>query len=298
MESLLNKYTDTIREIEYICNEVVILQKITNTRIKKESNTKKKKEIYKEFLEYIDEIKNNKKLKDRYKKLKKKEKKLHNEIMDTLCNNDKKNVLNQKNIEKHNKKYEKKENFDNKKCDEKKCCESLNDNSSINKISGIMNSIINKYKNFPQENCVIMIKEIDNESESSDTPKYKRRRKQKYINQSKNENIISLMNSDCEKYYDKNHRKTIIKINKSHKNHNYKHENSIESLSLTNTSTQESSSISSESILDRLENITKKKNINIKKKSKRGNKKKRTSSDDDKIQMRKLNTMINKMKYL
>jgi len=101
---LLDKYTKTIKKLDYICNEIIILQKITNHRIKKESDEKKRKEIYSEFLTYIDKIKNNKELKEKYKKLKEKQKYLYNKIANIIkeYENNKKKELNKTQHNTHN----------------------------------------------------------------------------------------------------------------------------------------------------------------------------------------------------
>lgn len=57
MISILNKYTETIKKIEYIRNEIIVLQKITNKKLKREQSEEKKKEIYCDFLVYIEKKK-------------------------------------------------------------------------------------------------------------------------------------------------------------------------------------------------------------------------------------------------
>lgn len=89
MALLLDKYTEIIKKIEYIRNEIIILQKITNKKLKREKSEEKRKEIYCDFLVYIEKIKKNDDLKKMYKKLKEKEKYVYNILMRKLNKSDK-----------------------------------------------------------------------------------------------------------------------------------------------------------------------------------------------------------------
>lgn len=206
--NLLDKYTDTIKKIEQISNEITMLQKITNMRILKEPSGEKRREIYCDFLEYIEQIRKNKNIRERYKKLRKREMILYKKISKIMTHNEEKNICDKVYLSDDDKKYKKKYNdtvdntVDNTECTE---------DEKINKINNRLYSIIDKYKK---------LSKLASSNVSSNVPsKNKKHNKTKYS---------VLVSSDAEKnkyskkYNNKKH------DNKKHNNnkHNSKKHNS------------------------------------------------------------------------
>jgi hypothetical protein len=162
MSDLLDKYISTIKELEAICNEITILQKIARDKIKNTQSEKKKNEIFSEFMDYIDKLKRNKHIKKKYKKLRENEKKIYNKINHKLKNYEKI----KKNVKKHHikkadyGKYYSIDNTTNNSCtdtsnnvysydnSEYKCCDTLTSSCDQNfvKIGGDLCSMVDKYK--------------------------------------------------------------------------------------------------------------------------------------------------------
>lgn len=137
MSDILNKYTNTIKELENICNEIKILQKITNDKINRERSTTKKNEIFAEFMKCVDKMRRDKELTKRYKKLREREAKLFAKLFHNLNKYEK--------IKKNKNSSKKSKNLTS--CNESETTEIISRNGGLCKINNELFSMVDKYKN-------------------------------------------------------------------------------------------------------------------------------------------------------
>ena len=129
--NLLKDYEDIICQIEFIRNKIIILKDITENRIKNTNSEKRKTQLFTEFKIDIDEIKNNREIKQKYKDLLKKKGELKEKIYE---------LKNNTNI------FIKSNNNDNNLINN-----SLTNNSIVNTTNNDLTELINKYqKNITQ----------------------------------------------------------------------------------------------------------------------------------------------------
>lgn len=151
MISLLDKYTETIKKMEFISNEIKIMQKITHKRIRREQNEDKKKEIYCEFLSQMESIKNNKDLKKKYNNLREKQRYLYNRIAEKMTKNDTDNqitidYMTDTNNDSMMDNYKNTKHNNNIEITSENNNGDMMDKSNINKINDVISCILCKYK--------------------------------------------------------------------------------------------------------------------------------------------------------
>lgn len=83
MASILDKYTNTIVELEKMTSKISVLQEITKQKLKEEQTTQGKDDILKAFVQNVDKMRSD--FKDRYNKLKERRKDLYSKLCDMLC---------------------------------------------------------------------------------------------------------------------------------------------------------------------------------------------------------------------
>lgn len=207
-EKLLSEYQNVLKELEIIKNRITVIKDVTEDRIKGARNNKEKECIFTEFKNQLNKIKHDKKIKYRYKELKKKKEFIESEMM---CKMSEKSSSPKKNHNTKTKNHKKSKNIKSSSessSSHKKHCVKKSSNVCVD-----IDDMISKYK----KNISIVQSDTSHKSKTSSSSSCssdsKSKFKYKYKNNAMDNKLFVMSDSSKSDNVDKRKKKCKQKTN-------------------------------------------------------------------------------------